>query len=177
VSGAAVAGLGTRLHDGDENALVDCYRSYGPAIRSYLRPMLAPADVDDVLQLAFLDLWRSRERFDPSRPIEPWLFTIARRRAISHLRASSGVVDVSTVRDLVGEDGDRLAERFAWAAEVRRAVGQLSPEQREAIRLVFYDQLSHREAAEQLDVPLGTVKARVWRGLRALARQLEGPDE
>ena len=177
MSAATVGGLGERLHAGEDSALEDCYRSYGGPVRSYLRRMLPPADVDDVLQLAFLDLWRSRERFDPSRPIEPWLFTIARRRAISHLRSSSGVVDVATVRDLVGDDGDVLVERFAWAAEVRRAIGGLSHEHQAAIKLVFYDQLSHREAAQELDLPLGTVKARVWRGLRALARQLEGFDE
>lgn len=177
MSSAAGTALGTRLQAGDESALEDCYRSYGSSVRAYLRRILPSSDVDDVLQLTFFDLWRSRERFDPSRPVEPWLFAIARRRAISHLRSSTGVVAVTAVRDLVGEDGDRLVERFAWAAEVRRAVGGLSQPHQEAIRLVYYDQLSHREAAEQLDLPLGTVKARVWRGLRALARELEGFDE
>jgi RNA polymerase sigma-70 factor (ECF subfamily) len=169
--------LGGRLHSGDESALEDCYRRFGPVVRTYLRRMLPPGDVDDVLQMTFLDLWRSRERFDPTRPLEPWLFTIARRRAISHLRKRSGVVEVTAVRDLIGDDGDRLLDQYVWACEVRSAVDGLADEQQEAIRLVYYDDLTHRQVADRLDVPVGTVKARVWRGLRALARQLEGMDE
>ena len=131
-------------------------------------------DVEDVLQDTFLDVWRSRGQLDPERRFEPWLFAIARRRAIDALRRRRGVVDVAVVRDLMGEDGNQVVEQLAWAAEVRAALDQMSAEQREAIELAYFGQLTQREIAERLGIPLGTVKARVSRGLRKLAVLMEG---
>ena len=163
-----------RLVAGDERALEECYRRYGPSVRGYLHRFVPPADVDDVLQETFLDVWRCRGQLDPGRRFEPWLFAIARRRAIDALRRRRGVVDVGVVRDLMGEDGDQLAEQLAWAAEIRAALLQMPPEQREAIELAYFGQLTQREIAERLAIPLGTVKARVSRGLRRLAVIMEG---
>ena len=166
--------VGERLVAGDERALEECYHRYGPSVRGYLHRFVPPADVDDVLQDTFLDVWRCRGQLDPGRRFEPWLFAIARRRAIDALRRRRGVVDVGVVRDLMGEDGDQLAEQLAWAAEIRAALLQMSPEQREAIELAYFSQLTQREIAERLGIPLGTVKARVSRGLRRLAVIMEG---
>ena len=166
--------VGARLVAGDERALEECYQRYGPAVRGYLRRFVPPPDIEDVLQDTFLDVWRCRSQLDPGRRFEPWLFAIARRRAIDSLRRRRGVVDVAVVRDLMGEDGDQLAEQLAWAAEVRAALDQMPAEQREAIELAYFGQLTQREIAEQLGIPLGTVKARVSRGLRRLATMMEG---
>jgi RNA polymerase sigma factor (sigma-70 family) len=62
---------------------------------------------------------------------------------------------------------------MAWAAEIRWALSQLPAEQRQAIEMVYFAQLTQRQTAEQLDVPIGTIKARVWRGLSKLAAVLE----
>ena len=166
--------VGQRLVDGDERALEECYQRYGPSVRGYLRRFVPSPDVEDVLQDTFLDVWRSRGKLDPGRRFEPWLFAIARRRAIDALRRRRGVVDVAVVRDLMGEDGNQLAEQLAWAAEVRAALAQMSAEQREAIELAYFGQLTQREIADRLGIPLGTVKARVSRGLRRLAVLMEG---
>jgi RNA polymerase sigma-70 factor (ECF subfamily) len=165
VSDPPLEPVGQRLVDGDERALEECYQRYGPSVRGYLRRFVPSPDVEDVLQDTFLDVWRSRGKLDPGRRFEPWLFAIARRR---------GVVDVAVVRDLMGEDGNQLAEQLAWAAEVHAALAQMSAEQREAIELAYFGQLTQREIAEQLGIPLGTVKARVSRGLRRLAVLMEG---
>jgi RNA polymerase sigma factor (sigma-70 family) len=166
--------VGERLVAGDERALEECYQRYGPAVRGYLRRFVPPPDVEDVLQDTFLDVWRCRRQLDPGRRFEPWLFAIARRRAIDSLRRRRGVVDVAVVRDLMGEDGNQLAEQLAWATEVRAALAQVPAEQREAIELAYFGQLTQREIAERLGIPLGTVKARVSRGLRRLAAMMEG---
>jgi RNA polymerase sigma factor (sigma-70 family) len=163
-----------RLAGGDERALEECYHRYGPSVRSYLRRFVPPADIEDVLQDTFLDVWRCRGQLDPGRRFEPWLFAIARRRAIDALRRRRGVVDVAVIRDLMGEDGNELAEQMAWAAEVRAALSMMPAEQREAIELAYFGELTQREIAERLGVPLGTVKARVSRGLRRLAVIVEG---
>jgi RNA polymerase sigma factor (sigma-70 family) len=163
-----------RLVAGDEHALEECYHRYGPAVRGYLRRFVPSPDVEDVLQETFLDVWRCRRQLDPDRRFEPWLFAIARRRAIDALRRRRGVVEVAVVRDLMGTDGNQLAEQLAWAAEIRAALVQMSAEQREVIELAYFSELTQREIAERLGIPLGTVKARVSRGLRRLAVLMEG---
>jgi RNA polymerase sigma factor (sigma-70 family) len=161
-----------RLARGDQQALEDCYRIYAPLVRSYLRHFLPLDDIDDVVQLTFLGLWQARDRVDPQSPIEPLLFTIARRRLIDTLRRQPKV-EVEIMRDLMGDDGSELAERMAWAAEIRWALNQLPDDQRQAIELAYFAQLTQRQIAERLDVSIGTIKARVWRGLDKLAAVIE----
>jgi DNA-directed RNA polymerase specialized sigma24 family protein len=82
----AMADLGTRLARGDARAVEDVYEALGPRVLSYL-PRLVPYDeAEDVLQRVLFEVWRSRDRFDPDRSLEAWVFAIARRRAIDHLR-------------------------------------------------------------------------------------------
>jgi RNA polymerase sigma factor (sigma-70 family) len=158
------------LRAGNKQALEDCYRLTAPLVRDYVRRFVPPAEVDDITQQVFLDLWRSHQRVDPARGLVPLLLTIARNRSIDYLRKRRHVVvDVAQLRGLMGEDGDRLIEGLAWAAEVRRALQALPDAQRQAIELAYFGQHTQREIAIRLGVPLGTVKARMWRGMRQLA--------
>ena len=79
--------LGVRLAGAREDAFDDCYAELGPLLRRYLRGRVPDADIDDVVQVVFVEVWRFRSRFDPSRSLEAWVLTIARRRAIDHLRS------------------------------------------------------------------------------------------
>ena len=166
-SGAA---LGVRLARREETALEDAYRTYAPTMLAYLRRYVGPDEAEDVLQRTFLEIWRNADRYDPSRGLAPWLFTIAHRRAIDALRARRHrVVDVDALRSLVGEDGRETADRYADAAEVRAALQQLPPHEREVLELAYFGDLTQREIAARLDVPLGTIKARAARGTKHLA--------
>jgi RNA polymerase sigma-70 factor (ECF subfamily) len=78
-------------------------------------------------------------------------------------------VPIEELRDIAGDDGRELAERHARAGEARGALERLPPEQREVLALAFFAELTQREIAERLGLPLGTVKARAFRGLRRLA--------
>lgn len=167
-------GIASRLAAGDPKALEECYRLLGPLVRGFLRRFVSAGDVDDLLQATFLDVWQGRRRVDPARGLEPLVFTIARRRAIDHLRRQRQVLDLGALRQLVGDDGDRVVDQLAWAGVVRSALLGLSPEQREAIELAYFHHLTQPEIAKRLGVPLGTVKARTARGLRRLAASLEG---
>jgi RNA polymerase sigma factor (sigma-70 family) len=110
----------------------------------------------------------------PSRSLEAWLLGIARKRAIDSLRRRKrDVVSLDDVRELSDDDGRETAERFAWAAEVRSALGRLPEVQREAIELAYFAGMTQSEIARRLDVPLGTVKARTARGMQRLAAMLE----
>jgi RNA polymerase sigma factor (sigma-70 family) len=166
--------LRVRLARGEEAALEECYSGLGPTVLAYLRRQVGPDDAEDVLQRVFLDVWRSARRFDPAQSLSGWVFTIARRRAIDSLRTRhAAVVSVDVLRDLVGDDGRDLAERYAWAADVRAALARLPDAQREALELAYFEDRTQQDIATVLEVPLGTVKSRLARGGRALAGILE----
>ena len=178
VSGLIDMNLPARIVDGQKQALEECYRLYGSMVRAYLRRFVGAEEADDLLQVVFLEVWRSRERIDPSRPLEAWLFGIARKRAIDHLRRRRhDVVFADSVRELVGEDGEAFAEKLAWSAEIQVALARLSSEQREAISLSYFGGLSQREISTHLGIPLGTVKARMARGMRQLSVAIIGGEQ
>jgi RNA polymerase sigma-70 factor (ECF subfamily) len=166
---AAGQALGLRLARQEEQALEDAYSAYAPTVLSYVSRYVGRDEAEDVMQRTFLDAWRHAGRYDPSQRFTGWLFTIAHRRAVDALRARRHqVVDVESLRELAGEDGRETVNRFADAADVRAAVAQLPDHERVVVEMAYFDDLSQREIAERLDVPLGTVKARASRGTRRL---------
>ncbi|WP_036508988.1 RNA polymerase sigma factor [Nocardioides sp. URHA0020] len=170
--------IGARLASHDHAALEDAYATYGPSVLAYLRRYVGPDEAEDVLQRTFLDVWRSADRYDPRQRFSGWLFTIAHRRAVDSLRSRrQPVVDVEQVRGLVGEDGRETAERHADAADLRVALDALAEHERTVLELAYFADLTQREIAERLGVPLGTVKARASRGLRHLADKMRESDE
>ncbi|QBR92450.1 RNA polymerase sigma factor [Nocardioides euryhalodurans] len=161
--------IGVRLARRDEEALADAYRAYAPMLLRYLTRYVGRDEAEDVLQRTFLDAWRNARSYDPKQRLSSWLFTIAHHRAVDALRAKRAVVvDVTTLRDLVGDDGRVTAERFADAAEVQQNLRRLPEHERVVLELAYFRQLTQREIAEQLEIPLGTVKARAARGTRRL---------
>ena len=110
-----------------------------------------------MLQRVFYEVWRSRDRYDPTRSLEAWALGIARKRAIDQLRRRhANVVPIEELRDIAGDDGRELAERYARANEVRGALERLPREQREVLTLAYFGDLTQTEIAERLGVPLGT---------------------
>jgi len=171
--GIAVAGIGVGDRPDHPLATSDSYARLDPVLRGFLRRRVPPDDVDDVVQAAFVDLWRTRTRYDPGRNLEAWALAIARRRATDHLRARPRpAVPLAGVAEPPGDDGREIAARLADAAELRGALSALPRAQREAIELAYYAGLTQREIADRLRVPIGTVKARTARGLRGARRFL-----
>jgi RNA polymerase sigma factor (sigma-70 family) len=169
VEQGASSDLGARLAAGDEGAIDACYAALGPMVLGYLRRFVARDEAEDVLQRVFHEVWRNRDRYDPTRSLEAWVLGIARKRAIDQLRRRHAkVVPIEELRDVAG-DGRELAERYARANEVRGALERLPREQREVLALAYFGDRTQSEIAERLGVPLGTVKARTFRGLRRLA--------
>jgi RNA polymerase sigma-70 factor (ECF subfamily) len=171
---SALAEIGERLNRGDAAALEDAYRSLGPLVMSYVARYVPPADVEDVLQRVFYEVWRVHERFDPAQSLRGWVLGIARKRAIDHLRKRRDVVvDLDSMRQITGEDGRDTADRLAWADEVRSALDLVPQLQREVIELAYFEGYTQSEIALALSIPLGTVKTRTARGLQRLAGLLE----
>jgi RNA polymerase sigma-70 factor (ECF subfamily) len=170
----ALEDIGLRLHEGQPEALEECYRVLGPLVTSYLARYVPHPDIEDVLQRVFYELWRARERFDPSLSLRAWVLAIARKRAIDQLRKRRDVVvPIEAMREISGDDGREVAERLVWADEVRAALDQLPETQRHVLELAYFDGYTQREISLALDVPLGTVKTRTSRGLQRLAGLLE----
>ena len=166
----ASSNLGYRLAAGEEGAINECYAALGPMVLGYLRRFVARDEAEDVLQRVFYEVWRNRDRYDPTRSLEAWVLGIARKRAIDLLRRRhANVVPIDELREIAGDDGRELAERYARASEVRAALERLPKEQREVLTLAYFGDLTQTEISDRLGVPLGTVKARTFRGLRRLA--------
>jgi RNA polymerase sigma factor (sigma-70 family) len=168
--------LGVRLAGAREDALDDCYAELGPILRRYLRGRVPDPDIDDVVQVVFVEVWRFRSRFDPARSLEAWVLTIARRRAIDHLRSRRGnTVPLEDALSMAGPDGRDIASQVERSQDMQVALARLPDLQREAIEMAYYADLTQREIAERLDVPLGTIKARTARGLRRLGALIVSP--
>jgi RNA polymerase sigma-70 factor (ECF subfamily) len=173
-----LADIAARLHEGRPEALEDAYRSLGPLVKSYLTRYVTQPDIEDVMQRVFYEVWRVHDRYDPNLSLRAWVLSIARKRAIDHLRKRRDViVPLESMRQIVGDDGRELAERMAWADEVRTALGALPEQQRAVIELAYFGGYTQSEVAQELDVPLGTVKTRTARGLQRLAGLLENTRE
>jgi RNA polymerase sigma-70 factor (ECF subfamily) len=129
---------------------------------------------EDVVQETLLQAWRHPEVLDPARgPVRPWLMTVARRVAIDHYRARQArpiEVGDEGLEQLATEDGiDDALERWL----VADALATLAPAHREVLLHTYYAGRTVTEAAMTLGVPAGTVKSRVFYGLRALRLALE----
>jgi RNA polymerase sigma-70 factor, ECF subfamily len=133
---------------------------------------------EEVVQDAFGSIWRASPTYRPDRASAAgWVLTVVRNSAIDaarrDARRGARTVDDADLsgypapQDVAGEAVDRVV-----AGELRRLLGRLPDLQREVIMLAFYGELSHSEIARALDLPLGTVKARVRRGLAALRAEL-----
>ena len=124
----------------------------------------------------FYEVWRVHDRYDPSLSLRAWVLGIARKRSIDHLRRRRDVVvDMEAMREIAGDDGREVAERLVWADEVRTALDMLPDAQRQVIELAYFGGYVQSEIATELNVPLGTVKTRTFRGLHRLAALLENP--
>ena len=169
----ASSDLGARLAVDRQGAIGEIYAALGTTVLSYLQRLVGRDDAEDVLQRVFYEVWRHNGRYDPSRSLAGWVLGIARNRAIDHLRHQRNTaVALDTLDDLPGADGRELAERYARSHEVRSALTRLPVEQREVLVLAYFGGYTQSQIATYLNLPLGTVKARAFRGLRHLAKLL-----
>ena len=167
---------------GDTGAFEVVYERHATAAFSLAYRMTGTRNVaEDVVQEAFLSLWRSGARYDRARgSVRTWVLGIVHNRAIDALRRSM-VHDRRRASDEGIEErlesGDRTdveAARRDEAREVRSALRALPAEQCRVIELAYFGGFSHSQIAEMLEMPIGTVKGRMRLGLEKLRRSLEG---
>lgn len=161
--------LAERFAAGDDAAVREVIARYGGPVRTVARSMVGPELVSDVVQQTFVKAWKASSSFDPTRDLAPWLYSIARRTAIDAMRRE-GRPTASAHEPEVDVAVTPLSFERTWEKyEVRRALDQLSPEEREVVRLSHLVGMPHSEIAERLGLPIGTVKSRSNRAMKRLA--------
>lgn len=172
-----------RVAAGDRGAFAEFYDRHSTLMFSVACKILNdPTEAQDVLQETFLQIWEKAARFDPKLgKAASWVATLTRNKAIDRIRASqrrSRLADEAGAESAIAaEAGDSANEALHGqdkARLIQSAITGLPDEQRRAIELAYFSGLTQHEISEQLKEPLGTVKARIRRGLLKLRDQLEG---
>ena len=174
---------------GDESAFATLYdRLSGPLYALCLRMCGDAAEAEDALQEVCVLIWRRAPHYDPARSsVFGWAVHLTRCKVIDRLRARGRRLRLLVPEPIEGEevehpaleqassepDASDVTSKNEQAASVRRVLEALPGEQRQAIEMAFFGDLSHHEIASRLSQPLGTVKARIRRGLLKLRDRLE----
>ncbi len=173
-----------RIARADPRALGELYDRYGRLVFSLAVRMVGEGEsAEEITQDVFVQVWRRANtyRAELGRPLT-WLVSIARHRAIDALRRRKARPPIqldgldSEDQPLKSADDQAppmQAELEQTRERVQRALDSLPEEQRSALLLAYFEGLSHRELAERLDQPLGTVKTRLRLGLQKLRQMLE----
>ena len=148
-----------------------------PRLRRLARALARDAvDADDLTQVTLERALKARDQWEPGTRLDAWMMRIMRNCWIDEVRSRTRRAQTFISEDagtLVGTPAHEDIERHAQMHDVDRAMNQLPPEQREAIALVLVEGLAYREAADILDIPMGTLTSRLTRGRQALANMLE----
>lgn len=170
-----------RIAAGDRDAYRDFFDAHAAMVLGVLVRMLRDrAEAEEALQEAFLQLWQQADRYRPERASpRGWLLMIARSRALDRIRSHRSR---RQREQEVGSESLRLGSaepqpnEALESAELRDQVGgalaTLPPEQRRCIEMAFFGGLTHRQIAQDLEQPLGTVKSRILMGMNKLRQTL-----
>lgn len=168
-----------RVAQGDQQAFSELYDELSGRVLGLITRLLRDrAQSEEVAQEVFLEVWQQAAKFDTKRgSAASWVLTMAHRRAVDRVRAAQSSRDRDTkigIRDF--ESGfDQVSESVEIRIEherVSRALGRLTEFQRQAVQLAYYGGYSHSEMAEQLGVPIGTVKTRLRDGMIRLRDEM-----
>jgi RNA polymerase sigma-70 factor, ECF subfamily len=184
-SPSADSDLIAKAAGGDERAIATLYDRYGGVLYAVAYRIVGQrADAEEVVIEAFAQAWREAPRFASERgSVAGWLTMIARSRALDTLRArsrrdrltASAAADRSGGSPAMGEwhpDPAGAVDHAERREKVKEALEALSPPQRQAIELAYFEGLSQSEIADRLQEPLGTVKTRVRLGMQKLRESL-----
>ncbi|MHC4132738.1 MAG: RNA polymerase sigma factor [Planctomycetota bacterium] len=182
-----------RFCAGQERAFQELVERYRNSLYMFLSQFLNQRDlVEDVFQETFLQLYVSRDSFDLSRPLRPWLFTIAANKAKDALRkqqrisampigtvADSGDMSFDDVLNAIGSDRtspyDNMA-RDELSAQVREIIGDMPENLREILILAYFNKFSYKQMAGILSIPIGTVKSRLHTAVGRFCKEWKSKD-
>ncbi|HEY1786851.1 MAG TPA: sigma-70 family RNA polymerase sigma factor [Verrucomicrobiae bacterium] len=168
---------------GDRAAFAQFYDSHSVLMYSVACKILGDTnEAQDVVQEAFMQIWEKASKFDPKlgKP-SSWAAILVRNKAIDRIRASqrrTRLAEEAGAEETSQPKGDDPANEAVYGREkarlIQSAIVELPEEQRRAIELAYFSGLTQDEISKKLSEPLGTIKARIRRGLLKLRDQLEG---
>ena len=179
------AALAQRLLRSDVNAFEQLYDRHARMVYSVvLRILRQVPTAEEVVQEVFLQVWRNSGQYDARRgPFIPWLLTVARNRALDHLRLKGerqrrledqpDSQTYTSPQSAVAPQFEHALDEKRRAERVRALIGSLPSPQRRAIELAYFEGLSHSEIAAALKEPLGTVKSWIRNALLKLRQELQ----
>lgn len=169
-----------RAGRGSQESFAELYDHLSPLVFGIVKRVVRdPSMSEEVAQEVFVELWRVAARHDSGRgSVTSWVATIAHRRAIDRVRSEQSARDRNerdeAKRVIEPDEPATMVESSLDAARVRRALGRLSPSQREAIELAYFGGHTYREVAVLLGVAEGTIKTRIRDGMIRLRDELGG---
>ena len=181
------AQLLVRYSSGEEAAFREIVNRYKNGLYAFLRQFLNRQDlVEDVFQETFMQLFTSRDSFDHSRPLRPWLFTIAANKAKDALRKwqRTTAVPIGTIADsqdlsfdemlnTLSSDNtmpDEELEKAEITLRVAQVIEEMPENLREILLLAYFQRFSYKQMAEILSIPIGTVKSRLHTAVGRFAK-------
>lgn len=158
----------SQLQNGSERAFSLIYDKYSGAIYSVILKMTRDEDLaQDLLQETFISIWNKSDQYNPEKGrFYSWAYRIARHKVLNYLRSSNKLIQTEDLSVSISED-----EKIDLSSEImnlKGAILKLETHHRNALDLVYFKGLTHREAHEAMDVPLGTFKSYVQQALREL---------
>lgn len=172
-----------RVARGDAEAVQSCLDRYGNLVWSIaLRWSGNRADAEDAVQDIFVELWKTAERFDPSKGSEStFIAMIARRRLIDRRRSAQreaerrapGEVDL----DALASEAHHELERHGEAILAAKAFRELPEERKKVLHLSIYEGMTHEQISSDTGLPIGTVKSHLRRGLNSIRNRLKTSNE
>ena len=164
--------------DASPELLRAVYERWGGLVYAIACRAMPAHDAEDVVQQTFVSVWRSRESYDPAAgPLGAWIVAIARRRIADHWRARSrhelATEPESLAAALERGEGDPVSEAVADALTVQEELERIGEPQRTIVRLAVLEDRPATWIAEQLTMPVGTVKSHLSRALRRLRDRWE----
>jgi RNA polymerase sigma-70 factor (ECF subfamily) len=172
-----------QIASGDRGAFAEFYDRHATLMFSVASKILSDtAEAQDVLQEVFVQIWEKAARFDPKLgKASSWAAILVRNRAIDRIRASQRRTRLAEAAGAdqaitagVSDTANEVIHGHEKARLIQSAITELPAEQRRAIELAYFSGLTQDEISKKLNEPLGTIKARIRRGLLKLRDQLEG---
>lgn len=161
----------------DVDAFILVFSHFGPRLKRYLIGLNADdAQADELVQETMLKLWRRAELFDPARAsVTTWLFRIARNLFLDRVRGQRHALARQDALDLIESDDEvDGAEQLLDVARLERAIQGLPPPQARMLRMAYFEAKTHAQIAEELSLPLGSVKSSIRRSFAKLKAAMGG---
>jgi RNA polymerase sigma-70 factor (ECF subfamily) len=168
------ADLILRIRAGDESAMGEIYDCYaGVVYGTAVRVLGSAVEAEDLLQEIFIQLWRNPHSFNPKRGrLAPWLAVITRNRAIDLIRRRPLEEDIDKIPIANTENLEGVAAERVVAERIYGMLKYLPLEQRKALEMAFFENMTHTEIAGKTGKPLGTVKTYIRSALATLREYL-----